>query len=208
MLNQIFEKKNIRYQQIGNQLILDPKGSVAAENKQNLFTIKGQVKELSTGETLPGATIRLSSAPGIGVSANSYGFYSLSLPEGKYTLLISYMGFEPQGTFIDLKEDLHKDIYLEKNAYQLNEVEVVKKSERISGTNTGDHRLSAEVIKAMPAFGGKCFYFLFSPVTEGLHPISELPLLWKHPGKYPKSGSRKVIWERAGLQHYNSVPNL
>lgn len=58
---------------------------------QNL-TVSGTVKEKSSGETLTGASIGVVEKPGVGVTTNEYGFYSLSLPKGKYTLRISFVG--------------------------------------------------------------------------------------------------------------------
>jgi hypothetical protein len=56
------------------------------------YTVSGTVKEKASGETLTGATITVVEKPGVGVSTNEYGFYSLSLPKGNYTLRFSYAG--------------------------------------------------------------------------------------------------------------------
>ena len=59
-------------------------------------TISGYIKDVENGETLIGANIYLKNKPGIGTTANNYGFYSLTLAEGEYTLVFSYLGFQDQ----------------------------------------------------------------------------------------------------------------
>ena len=61
---------------------------------QKKFTISGTITDKSTGETLIGATVRIKELPQSGTTTNNYGFYSLSAPQGSYTLLISYTGYE------------------------------------------------------------------------------------------------------------------
>ena len=51
-------------------------------------TISGSVKARATGESIIRATV-IVSGKNIGVTTNDYGYYSLTLPEGKYTLVIS-----------------------------------------------------------------------------------------------------------------------
>lgn len=59
---------------------------------QTKYTISGVVKDVANGETLLGATVLLNGTS-IGSTTNEYGFYSITAPEGDYTLTISYIGF-------------------------------------------------------------------------------------------------------------------
>jgi hypothetical protein len=61
---------------------------------QKTFTISGTLKDVSTGETLIGGSIRILELPQVGTATNTYGFYSISAPEGAYTLVFSYVGYE------------------------------------------------------------------------------------------------------------------
>ena len=56
---------------------------------QKNFTVSGYVKEAETGESLLGANVYVKETLK-GAVTNSYGFYSLTLTEGNYTLVISY----------------------------------------------------------------------------------------------------------------------
>ena len=57
---------------------------------QTKHTLSGYVKDAATGEFLPGANVYLKEIMQ-GTSTNSYGFYSLTVPSGNYTLGVSFM---------------------------------------------------------------------------------------------------------------------
>jgi hypothetical protein len=59
---------------------------------QNLHTFSGSIKNGETGEILIGASILVKELKTVGVSSNAYGFYSLTIPEGKYSFVIQYIG--------------------------------------------------------------------------------------------------------------------
>ena len=56
---------------------------------QEKHTISGYVKEAETGEYLIGATVYLQESMQ-GTTTNQYGFYSLTVNEGKYTIDFSF----------------------------------------------------------------------------------------------------------------------
>jgi hypothetical protein len=72
---------------------------------QQKYTISGTIKDAATGETLIGATVRIKELPSGGTATNSYGFYSLTAPAGDYTLLFSYVGYQP----VEKQVALHAD---------------------------------------------------------------------------------------------------
>jgi hypothetical protein len=55
-------------------------------------TISGYITDRNTGETLIGATVGVTGQYTAGKSTNDYGFFSLNLPDGKYKLIVSYLG--------------------------------------------------------------------------------------------------------------------
>jgi hypothetical protein len=75
-------------------------------------TISGYIKDVENGETLIGANIYLKNKPDIGTTANNYGFYSLTLAEGEYTLVFSYLGFQDQEIAVKLVSDKKININL------------------------------------------------------------------------------------------------
>src|SRR5204863_9266109 len=90
---------------------------------QQKYTISGYVKEASSGESLLGANVYLKETLQ-GTQTNQYGFYSLTVAEGKYTIVYSYIGFEEQRFEIDLTQNLQKNIDLGEKALETKEVTV------------------------------------------------------------------------------------
>jgi hypothetical protein len=83
-------------------------GSPLKAQKTGHFTISGYVREAISGESLIGVNIYLTDHK-IGTVTNTYGFYSLTLPESdSIGLVVSYVGF----TSDNLKVSLHKNIEL------------------------------------------------------------------------------------------------
>ncbi len=71
---------------------------------QTRYTISGYIEDSSNGERLLGANVYdvLSSK---GTTTNTYGFFSLTLPEGDIHLYISYIGYKTEEIRFNLKKD-------------------------------------------------------------------------------------------------------
>ena len=76
------------------------------------FTISGSIKESKNGEDLIGATVRVLEIKEKGARSNSYGFYSLSIPKGSYTLVYQYLGYEKQEVKINIDKNTVRNIQL------------------------------------------------------------------------------------------------
>lgn len=79
---------------------------------QRRYTLSGSVMDSTSHETLLGATIYESGSL-LGTATNEYGFFSLTLPEGRVRLEVTYVGYAPLVKEIDLKEDTMLDFYLD-----------------------------------------------------------------------------------------------
>ena len=78
---------------------------------QDKYTISGYVHDASTGEELIGANVYIESLK-TGGSSNLYGFYSVSVPFGAYTVTYSYMGYDTKKVQIDLNKNIRQNIEL------------------------------------------------------------------------------------------------
>ena len=67
---------------------------------QNKFTISGSVKDKLSGESLIGASVKLEEK-NIGALTNSYGFYSITAPQGNYTITVNYAGYQMRSQKIE-----------------------------------------------------------------------------------------------------------
>lgn len=123
---------------------------------QNKYTVSGYVKDASNGETLLGANVYAKENL-VGITTNNYGFYSILLPEGTYTLVCSFIGYELYSTPITLNQNLSVNIDLKKNENQMQTVVVKddKAKENINSSQMSAISLSIEEIKKLPAFMGE-----------------------------------------------------
>lgn len=128
--------------------------NISAQN----FTINGTLKDASNGEDLIGATVIVKEMPGTGASANTYGFYSLTLPKGEYTLLFRYIGLETTEQKITLDRDLRLDKELASDL-GLSIAEVVIKSEKdnknVSKNEMSVTKLDPKDIENIPVIFGE-----------------------------------------------------
>lgn len=123
---------------------------------QEKYTISGIVTDKRSNESLIGVNII---APQLneGVSTNEYGFYSLTLPEGKHTIQVSYLGFITITREIELHSDMRLNFQLTEGSQQLDEVVVTEYSgqENISSPQMSVNELSINTIKKMPVILGE-----------------------------------------------------
>ena len=96
---------------------------VALPLQAQKYTISGYVKEQSSGELLPGATVYLPQEQ-VGVSTNVYGFYSITLEKGEYLITFSFIGLATQVDTIKLDQNLSYNVELITQEEVLEEVVV------------------------------------------------------------------------------------
>jgi outer membrane receptor protein involved in Fe transport len=118
-------------------------------------TLSGYIKDAANGEELINASIVNESFQG--TITNIYGFYSLTLPEGKYTFTVSYIGYESIVKTLTLKESQTLDFELKEATNQLAEVEVTAKKldENLNRAEMSTTQLTAKQIKSIPQFLGE-----------------------------------------------------
>src|SRR5471030_1686364 len=93
---------------------------------QDKFTLNGYIKDSLSGETLIGANLTIHSE-GKGIVSNQYGFYSITLKKGTYTVLCSFVGCQSKEITIDFSNNLRQNILLLPNAAVISNVTVIGK---------------------------------------------------------------------------------
>ena len=123
---------------------------------QNNFTISGTVSEINSNETLIGVSIVIPELA-TGVTTNEYGFYSITLPKGEYSIIVSYLGFKDINIVLELDKNIKLDFQLEEETEQLEEVEVVENVEKtnIRKPQMSVSNLAATTIKRIPVVLGE-----------------------------------------------------
>lgn len=123
---------------------------------QSKYTVSGTVKEKSSGETLIGANVMVMENSGLGVITNEYGFYSLSLPQGKYTLRFSYIGYEQELIPVELNSNITVNIDLS-DGVSLQEVVVTadRDGDNLTSSTMGTEVLNMKTATKVPVLFGE-----------------------------------------------------
>jgi hypothetical protein len=138
-------------------------------------TVSGNVKSISNGEDMISAYIFVKGRDE-GAVTNFYGFYSLTLPAGKYTLIYSYTGFAEIEKEVNLSEaDVKLNVELKETATELNVVEIKakKKTDNFKKIEMSTVKLDIEQIKKIPALLGEADVIKSIQLLPGVSTVGE-----------------------------------
>lgn len=143
--------------------------------KSQNFTINGSVKDKANGEDIIGAVIGVKEIPGKGTSTNAYGFFSLTIPAGKYTLFFQYLGYNTQELRVDLSDNVTIRIELAEEGTTLGEVEVVgeKKDGNVRGNDMGVVKIDPKAVESVPVLFGERDIIKIFQMTPGVKSAGE-----------------------------------
>ncbi|MCX2682050.1 TonB-dependent receptor [Galbibacter sp. EGI 63066] len=155
-------KKNSKYNinKLGKNITITKK---QADRKH---TFSGKVLD-ENNEPLLGANIYIEEEQ-TGTMTDHNGLFSIKLPEGSYTVRISYIGFLNAEETIELYQNINKKYILFDSGQKLDEVIITQKNNiaEIRKPQMSLNRLSAEQIKGMPLVLGE---------TDPLKALLQLP---------------------------------
>jgi hypothetical protein len=142
---------------------------------QEKYTISGIISDAESGETMIGATISVKELTATGTITNAYGYYSLTLPKGEYTVVFSYLGYKSIENIIDLSEDKRLDYKLSPDSETLEAVVVMakKKNDNITSEEIGIEKLNPQEIKKIPVLFGEQDVIKTLTLTPGVKTSSE-----------------------------------
>ena len=123
---------------------------------QEKVILSGVVSDTKNNETLIGVSVYISEL-NIGTYTNEYGFYSISVPKGNYTVQVSYVGFKTITEKIESNQNVKKNFSLMESNLELKEVVITKNIYRtnIKKPEMSVNKLSINTIKQMPAILGE-----------------------------------------------------
>lgn len=139
-----------------------------------LVTMSGYLKDAASGEALIGATVIVKGTT-IGVSANEYGFYSLSLKPAKYTFEFRYLGYQSIQKTILLEKDLPLTVSLVSESVKMDEVVVTaeRPEANVRDAEMSVSKLEMKTIKRIPALMGEVDVLKVIQMLPGVHPTAE-----------------------------------
>ncbi|WP_289021069.1 TonB-dependent receptor [uncultured Salegentibacter sp.] len=125
-------------------------------NAQEKYTLKGTISNASNNETLIGVNILIPEEKK-GVITNEYGFYSIKLPKGTYTIEISYLGFQSIKETISIDGDTTFNTALTASSENLNEVVITSSNEgfNLKNPEMSVNKLSINSIQKLPVVFGE-----------------------------------------------------
>ncbi|MCF3107190.1 TonB-dependent receptor [Niabella sp. CC-SYL272] len=143
----------MRYRIIYTLLLIAISYGVYSQEK---VTLSGIITVKANTETIIGATIFIPEA-NISTVTNAYGYYSITLPRGTYTIVVSYVGFDPVEEQVTLQENTRKDFAMPEKSKTLDEVQIKYNSSvgNIRVPEMSVNKLSISTVKKMPAVMGE-----------------------------------------------------
>ncbi len=138
------------------------------------FSISGYIKDKATGEMLIGSTVYVQELSA-GTQANVYGFYSLTLPAGNYTLEYRYVGYVTQFVEINLGQNEDRNVELVSDDVKLEEVVVLATPEdkNVTSDEMSTAELDIKTIKKIPAFLGEVDVIKSIQLLPGVSTVGE-----------------------------------
>lgn len=123
---------------------------------QEKFTVSGIVSDTKNKETLIGVSIYVQETK-TGIISNEYGFYSITLPKGDYTISISYVGYQTIDEKINLNQNTKKNFLLSESSEMLKEVIIIDNKKRVDirKPEMSVNKLTIQEIKEMPVIFGE-----------------------------------------------------
>ena len=143
-------------------------------HSQNHFSLSGRITDQSTGEYLIGASV-ISLESGKGVTTNSYGFYSITLPEGINRISWAFIGYDEFKMEIDIAGNRTLNVELVPSIIRIGEISVKadRSNERLRSVNPGIERIEVGEIRTLPVFFGEKDVLKSIQLLPGISSLSE-----------------------------------
>lgn len=128
----------------------------SALTAQEKFTLSGIITDSESNETLIGVNVLVPELQS-GTMTNEYGFYSITLPKGTYSIQISYLGFKTITEIVNLNTNTSKNFQLSEATESLDEVVITENVEQLNirKPQMSVNALSINTIKQMPVVLGE-----------------------------------------------------
>ena len=124
-----------------------------AQTPRARVTVSGHITDKASGETLIGAGVI---TDGAGAATNTYGFYTLTIPQGKgISLKYSYVGYDDVTLTLDLLRDTTVNVALKANSELKEAVVSAQRESGIMATKMSAIEIPMNMIKNTPVLFGE-----------------------------------------------------
>ncbi len=141
------------------------------------YKISGYVKDITNGEDIYGAIIKVKELENVGTKTNAYGFYSITLDQGTYTLIYRSTGFETQEMPVVLNEDqsINIELTVPKDVLLIEEVVISaeKENDNITSAEMNITKFDPKDIETIPVIFGEKDIMKTLQLTPGVKGAGE-----------------------------------
>ena len=144
----------------------------AGIHKKNAV-ISGYVKSTKDGSPIIGGTIFIKELE-TGTASDNSGYYTLTVPKGKYTLVLRSVGSEEAKYKVEVLSDGRLDVLLDPELVLLQEVEISsEKYHHVRGIQMGYEKLNVKNIKEIPVVLGERDIVKVALLLPGVQTVGE-----------------------------------
>ena len=120
------------------------------------YILHGYVRDADSGEKLIGSTLQLSDRSK-SVTTNAYGYFSLTVPEGEVSVLVSHIGYDLLDLHLSVSGNEQINIELNKKEKVLEEIVISGSREEstLQSPQMGKTKLQIEELKNIPVIFGE-----------------------------------------------------
>ncbi len=138
------------------------------------YTVSGYVKDSTSGELLIGSTVFVQEL-GLGAQTNVYGFYSLTIPAGTYTLEYRYLGYVNKVITINLMKNEQLNVDLVPEEFRLEEIVITSSrgDRNVTDTEMSTQELDIRTIRKVPSFLGEVDVIKSIQLLPGVSTVGE-----------------------------------
>ncbi|MBW8332426.1 MAG: TonB-dependent receptor [Prolixibacteraceae bacterium] len=131
-------------------------GMFSGAFSQNKYTLSGTIADAESGEDLAGAVLSVQNTS-YNTICNPYGFYSITIPEGRFSIEVQFVGYENQLLEVDLHSSQVINFRMKSVAYELENIEVRGKSadHNVTSLGMGSLKLNPKQIENIPVLFGE-----------------------------------------------------
>ena len=141
------------------------------------YTISGNITDAANGEDLFGASVIVKELENTGTNANVYGFYSLSLPKGEYTVIYRAQGYDAvaKSVILDSNLSINVELAMPSDVQEIEEVEVVatKDNDNVTNSQMNVTTLDPKEIETIPVLLGEKDIMKTMQLTPGVKGAGE-----------------------------------
>lgn len=165
ILEKLLFGTSLRFDLVGKDLVIAP-------GKQLTWTIHGYVRDKYNGEELIGATVQIPALQ-VGVVTNQYGFYSITVPEGDYNVLMSNSGYQSQQKSVHLDRNKQVEVELTLKTHHLEEVVIKKPAINPNPILLNEQNFAAKQLNNAAYYAGEADVLKRLQMENGIKALTE-----------------------------------